>query len=130
MNLIQETMITLAEHNKSLDDIVAICGSEFQITQGDFIKYSNTEYDSGYGAPEVAEDLVVVGADFWLERHEYDGSEWWEYKEMPNYKDLPFKPINALTIKQAHANGVNCSCGWETLADLNCTPTEKGGEQG
>lgn len=27
--------------------------------------------------------LIVVGKDFWLERHEYDGSEWWEFKSIP-----------------------------------------------
>ena len=32
-------------------------------------------------ALEVAEDLVVVGDNWWIERHEYDGNEWWEYKE-------------------------------------------------
>ena len=28
-------------------------------------------------------DLIVVGKDFWIERHEYDGSELWEFKRMP-----------------------------------------------
>ena len=28
-------------------------------------------------------DLLIVGKDFWLERVEYDGSEWWEFKTMP-----------------------------------------------
>ena len=27
--------------------------------------------------------LVVVGKDFWLERNNYDGSEWWEFKQVP-----------------------------------------------
>ena len=26
---------------------------------------------------------MVVGNNWWLERHEYDGSEWWEYKQFP-----------------------------------------------
>jgi hypothetical protein len=41
---------------------------------------------------------------------------------MPKYKELPFKPITALTVEQAIKNGVNCSCGWENLEDLQCTP--------
>jgi hypothetical protein len=28
--------------------------------------------------------IIVVGKDWWLERHEYDGSEWWEFKTMPD----------------------------------------------
>ena len=130
MNLYKETMNCLAEHGKTFDDVVAICGNEFRIKKDDFIKLSNVEYDSGFGAPEVAEDLVVVGDGFWLERHEYDGSEWWEYKSIPEYKDLPFVKISALTVTQAHNNGIDCSCGWETLSRINdYHPTEKGGVQ-
>lgn len=121
-NLWEETNKELEVKGKSFDDVVAICGNDFQITKEDFEKYSNTEYDSGYGAPEVAQDLLIIGVDFWLERHEYDGAEWWEFKDMPIYKELPFKPITALTVEQAQENGVDCSVGWETLASLNCTP--------
>lgn len=126
MNLYEETIKELAENGKTFDDVVAICGNEFQITKDDFVKYSNTEYDSGYGAPEVAEDLLVVGNDFWLERHDYDGSEWWEFKAMPKHKELPFKEVTALTVRQARRNNVDCSCGWETLSRLN--PTEEGAD--
>ena len=28
-------------------------------------------------------DLLIVGDDWWLERHEYDGAEWWEFKTLP-----------------------------------------------
>lgn len=131
MNLYEETIKCLKEHGKSLDDVVAVCGDEFQITKEGFVEYSKVQYDDGYGASEVAIDLLVIGIDFWLERHEYDGSEWWEFKQMPTrYKQLPFKPITALTIDQAHRNGVaRSSCGWETLADLNAHPTEKGGAE-
>lgn len=121
-NLWEETIENLADRKKCFDDVVAICGNDFQITKEDFEKYSKTEYDDGYGSPKVAEDLLIIGADFWLERHEYDGSEWWEFKQMPKYKELPFKPITALTVEQARENGVDCCCGWENLKDLQCTP--------
>ena len=39
--------------------------------------------DSGYGSAEIREDLVIVGKDWWLERDEYDGSEWWAFHTMP-----------------------------------------------
>ena len=113
MNLYEETLVELSENGKTLKDVIAICGKDFQITIEDFIRCSNTEYDKGYGAPEVATDLLVIGDDFWLERHDYDGLEWWEFKTMPKYKDMPFKSITALTARQAK------KIGWETLADLN-----------
>lgn len=123
INLWDETIKILEVHKKTFDNVVAICGNDFQITKEDFIKYSNTDYDAGYGAPEVAEDLIIIGDDFWLERHEYDGSEWWEFKRMPKYEDLPFKHITALTVEQARANNVVC-CGWETLDSLNTNSDE------
>jgi len=67
---------------------------------GDFKELANCEYDSGYGALEVAKDLLVVGKDWWLERHEYEGLEWWEYKTMPARPKNYRKPL-ALTTRQA-----------------------------
>lgn len=121
-NLWEETNEKLAENNKCFNDVIAICGNDFQITKKEFEKYSNTKYDDSYGASEVAVDLLIIGADFWLERHEYDGSEWWEFKQMPKYKELPFKPITALTVRQAIENGADRSHGWQTLAGLQRTP--------
>lgn len=115
MNLYSETMEVLSRNGKTFDDVIAICGSEFQITKEDFVKYSNTDYDDGFGALEVAEDLVIIGNDFWLERYEYDGSECWEFKVMPEYKILPFKPITALTVRQRKDDLI----GWVTLSELN-----------
>lgn len=118
MNLWKETIHELKTNGKTFDDVLVICGNEFQITKDDFKKYANTEYDAGYGAPEVAEDLLIVGADFRLERHDYDGSEWWEFKKIPNYKELPVKAITALTVQQFNNNSGECFCGWKTLSEL------------
>lgn len=49
----------------------------------DFAGFANFDYDSGYGGAQVNTNLVIVGDDWWLERGEYDGSEWWEYKTLP-----------------------------------------------
>lgn len=119
MNLLEETREELAEHGKTFDDVVAVCGGEFQITKENFLFLADATYDSGYGAQEVANDLLVIGSDFWLERHEYDGSEWWEFKQMPKYKELPFKTATALTVCQAD------KIGWATLAELNYCGEER-----
>lgn len=94
-NLLHETISELIEHGKTLDDVIWI-GEEnrlnyftkeiidgYTISKSKFLEMANKEYDSGYGGQEVNPHLVVVGKDFWLERHEYDGSEWWEYKRHP-----------------------------------------------
>ena len=47
-----------------------------------FLKALDCEYDSGYGSQELAGCVWLEGGA-WLERGEYDGSEWWEYKTTP-----------------------------------------------
>lgn len=53
-----------------------------------FEKNADFMYDDGFGEEVIPLDLVVVGKDFWLERHSYDGSEWWEFKTMPVEPDI------------------------------------------
>lgn len=79
-NLKEETLQIMKNHGKSMDDVIWVGCEDFAIPMEDFWKLADTTYDSGFGAAEVAQDLIVVGEDWWLERHEYDGSEWWEYK--------------------------------------------------
>lgn len=110
MNLFEETIKELKEHGKTIDDIRWVGCKDYSIFFEDFIELArNTNYDDGYGAPQVCIDLLVVGKDFWLERHEYDGSEWWEYKSIPV---LPFR-VNI--VKRLVAKGI----GWETLEEAN-----------
>lgn len=40
------------------------------------------EYDDGYGTQNLF-GTVWFNDGSWLERGEYDGSEWWEYKSVP-----------------------------------------------
>jgi hypothetical protein len=76
------------ENWKALSDIVAVQGMSCSIPIEDFLRLADVEYDSGFGAQEVAKDLIVLWNNWWLERHEYDGSEWREYKELPKMKPL------------------------------------------
>jgi hypothetical protein len=40
------------------------------------------EYDDGYGSQEVY-GFVIFDDNSWLERGEYDGSEWWVHQKTP-----------------------------------------------
>ena len=87
-NLLKETKEKLAEHGKSWKDVHYVSvydnfSEQKAISIPVFKKVINRNYDDGYGHPEVNESLEIVGDDWWLERHEYDGSEWWEYKTKP-----------------------------------------------
>ena len=89
-NLLKETKEILERHSKTFDDILFVGdkSDHSKITVKEFLEHANFEYDDGYGLEEINTDLILVGKDFWLERHEYDGSEWWEYKSMPNVNDF------------------------------------------
>ena len=118
MNLLKETIETIEKNGKKTTEILWV-GNETHRTDWDnYFKIADTEYDSGFGSPEVAQDLLIVGKDWWLERREYDGSEWWEYKEIPKEPERIIS-LNALTVNQAKNNGLDVSCGWESLLSLN-----------
>lgn len=82
MNLLQETKELLAENGKTIFDIEWFGTAECEYIC-DLQQLLNIEYNDGFGCAEIPEDFILVGEDFWLERHEYDGAEWWEYKTMP-----------------------------------------------
>ena len=63
-NLLNETIKYLEKHNKTFDDVIGVCGDDFQISIEDFKKLANKEYDNGCGGQEVASDLKIVGKDF------------------------------------------------------------------
>lgn len=45
------------------------------------------EYNAGYGSQEI-EGFISFTDDTWLEREEYDGSEWWDFKQCPKLEDF------------------------------------------
>jgi hypothetical protein len=51
-----------------------------------FIESLDFDYDNGYGGQELF-GLVWLIDNTWLERGEYDGSEWWDYKTTPRIPD-------------------------------------------
>lgn len=83
-NFKKETLNILKENHLTWEDVEFIQTKDFCIKDKDkFLEQMDFDYDAGYGTPEIQEDLVIVGKDWWLERHEYDGSEWWEFKKKP-----------------------------------------------
>lgn len=112
MNLLNETIEDIKNSGHEIADIVFI-GSESSghiCTWDEFTKLANQEYDSGFGAQEVAIDIIIVFNDktkMW--RHEYDGSENWDYS-------TPFEEPKAKNkITRLFVNGI----GWEKLDEIN-----------
>ena len=90
MNLLNETRDILLSNNKTFDDVLFVGdgSTHTKMTVKEFLEHANVEYNGGYGIEEINTKLILVGQDFRLEQHEYDGSEWWEYKSMPNINDF------------------------------------------
>lgn len=90
MNLLNETRDILVSNNKTFDDVLFVGdrATHTKMTVKEFLEHANFEYNDGYGLEEINTNLILVGKDFWLERGTYDGSEWWEYKSMPNVNDF------------------------------------------
>lgn len=82
------------------------------------------EYYGGYGRTEVALDLMVVGNNWWLERAEYDGMEWWEFKQMPKKpkKELELKALTSDQAKKISPNNYYSHC---TLLQMNSLNEEE-----
>lgn len=82
-NLLKETIEILNEYNKSLDDVDWFGWSDGYLPLERIREILDVNYDAGFGGIEISPRLIICGKDWWLERNEYDGSEWWEYKEQP-----------------------------------------------
>jgi hypothetical protein len=55
-----------------------------------FLKEIDFIYDNGYGGQELF-GYVWFGDGSWLERAEYDGSEWWVLKNIPEIPESLIK---------------------------------------
>ena len=107
-NLWEETIKFLEENGKTFEDVLFIQGKDFKVTKENFENVAKkANYDSGFGAQHVATDLVLVGDGWWIERYEYDGSEWWEFKTIPIEKD---KVVPILYLDRGM---------WDTLKEMN-----------
>lgn len=98
-NLLQETIEVIQNHDKSPEDIVFIGSTEsgHSCTWEQFNWLADFEYDNGFGGQEIPPDLNIIFSDgSWLERGEYDGSEWWAFKQTPKIpqKQHPIIKLN------------------------------------
>lgn len=99
-NLLEETVSYLKDCGKNPSDVRWVGSVSYGYFDWEyFAKIADVEYYNGFGGQEVASDLKVVGDDWWLERHEYDGSEWWEYKSLPTKPDSKIEPARVIRTK-------------------------------
>ena len=89
MNLLEETKRILTVYGKTGNDVLYVMtlpsreGPSISFSWEQFVALADFEYDNGFGGAEINLELKIVGSDWWLERSDYDGSEWWDFKTMP-----------------------------------------------
>ena len=113
-NLLEETLGVMDEFGLTYEDVTYV-GSEnnqYQMTWDEFESLADMDYDSGYGAPEVATDLEIRFQDgAYFVRAEYDGSEWWDAVIPRVNPESSTKPITRLIVSPKEI-------GWMTIAEL------------
>lgn len=114
--LLDETNEAIAFAKKAPEDVAWVGTREFKIKGGwaRFCELAKIEYDAGFGSAHIARDLLVVFKDgTYLERREYDGSEWWEY--VPVLTE-PEKEAEVLTLTNSESTEL---AYLQTLGELN-----------
>ena len=77
-------MLLLKNHSLTWEDVDYVRLGKYLVPKDNFEEVArNTNYNSGYGSAEIRTDLKIIGWNWWLERAEYDGAEWWELKTQP-----------------------------------------------
>ena len=112
-NLLEETKECIAEAGKTPEDIkfIGSTNSGYSCTWQEYVVLADVDYDDGFGGQEVATDLKVIFTDgTYMERGEYDGSEWWIFNK-PQTIPTERKEIHTLIT------GSN----WESLEEIHET---------
>lgn len=114
INFLKETMEAIKDCGRNVSDVMFV-GSEngkYRMAWEKFEQKADFLYDNGYGAQEIAYDLIVCFKDgSYLDRYEYDGSESWAYHGPKNFKeDDEYEDFNILGGQDYM---------WETVEDMN-----------
>ena len=100
-NAQKELQNKLKEINKTIDDIIALNIAKYECCESipdirvkatkenikKILSKLNFNYYEGYGSQELY-GIVLFDDNSWLERTEYDGAEWWEYKKPPTIEEV------------------------------------------
>lgn len=63
-----------------------------------FLKFLDRVYDSGYGGQELY-GIIYCEDGIWMDRGEYDGSEWWNFNKFPDMRE-DFDEVDVLRYER------------------------------
>ena len=92
VNAKEELLMELQGAGLKADNIkayrVEFLGEDLKGTDPEsLLSFLDKEYDRGYGCQELY-GKVLLDNGTWLERGEYDGSEWWDHMVPPTVESL------------------------------------------
>ena len=124
MNFLEETKEAIKDSGHNFEDVMFIGSSngEYRMSWEKFVTKANFNYDDGYGAAAIATDLIIYFKDCtYIERGEYDGSEWWSYNvpKVFNVNDK-YKDFNILGDDRYM---------WKTVKEMNDSKYDENGYQ-
>ena len=99
VNFLKDTLNKMEENGVSPDDVLYVFNSFGYCSWEEFEKLANFDYNNGYGLVVIDLNLIVRGSDWWLERGEYDGSEWWKFCTTPSRSMRRHDPNVSLVYK-------------------------------
>jgi len=113
---LEETKEAVIKSGHAVEQVMFVGSSDGKrrLAWPEFAKIADFEYDSGFGAQEIAKDLIVYFVDrTYMVRNEYDGSEWWEYSVPKLFKDSDESvPYSKLRVSGDQV-------GWRDLEEIN-----------
>lgn len=106
-NFLEETRDSIEESGHTPGDIEFIGNRNRTLSLGGwdgFAKAIDKKYDDDYGLNEVTDDLAIFFKDHSVMfRHEYDGTEWWEY--IPSNESHTDSPIAVMRPEKVWCKG-------------------------
>ncbi len=113
INFKEEILDAIASNNKSTEDVDYVILNEYQLTSDSNAEYVPSEiefdhllevadgiiYDDGYGTVIIDDSLKIVFKDgTYMDRKEYDGSEWFEFHSTPARPSNKYKEENLRSL--------------------------------
>ena len=119
-NFLEETLKVLKDNGKNPSDVYwCIFATEtrnqdtpMELSWDLFKVVANFKYYSDHGTNFIHMGARIIGHDWWLEREEYDGKEWWAFKTMP------IRGKSSISCKGIYLNDDN-EYSWYTGFEFN-----------
>ena len=115
-NFLEETIGQLCTCELTPKDVRWVGNQDIWFSWDEFVTIADFSYDPGFGAQEVVSDIMVVGDGWYMDRYEYDGSEFWDFHSVIE------KPLVHHVPRSLHENKNGDRILWESIKSIGGYP--------